>query len=111
MQQLFRVFSRYFVIVYPLKTRMPFSLCYALIAATWLVACFISIPYATYQMVSTLDTADGDEVNVCHDDWEPQSQRVFSLAAFVLQYVAPCFVITYCYTMVSAAFLNSTFSP
>ena len=84
---------------------MSNNVCYILIAITWAVSSLVSLPNFVYQKVTSVETNDGKSVYVCHDAWpSTQSQRVFSLATFVMQYVIPCVIIAFCYTKVRSQY-------
>ncbi|XP_074640227.1 neuropeptide Y receptor type 2-like [Tubulanus polymorphus] len=91
--------DRYIVIIYPFKSRMKVWTCLLLIFFIWTTAASISIPLAIYQKV---DYDDEKGINLCGENWPgTQSRKFFTYTTFILQYVAPCTVITFCYYRVS----------
>jgi neuropeptide Y receptor len=109
--------DRYFVIVYPFKPRMKVYMCVLMIVAIWIISISISLPLGIYhdlemepQPVSSgLQTTPPVPVNVtssfsCSEKWpKPQARQFFTVTSLVLQYIVPCTIITFCYSMVSLA--------
>lgn len=92
--------DRYFVIVYPFKPRMKVYMCVLMIFAIWIISISISLPLGIYHEVENLNNS----VYMCSEKWpKPQARQFFTVTSLVLQYIVPCSIITFCYTMVSLA--------
>ncbi|CAG5120645.1 unnamed protein product [Candidula unifasciata] len=92
--------DRYFVIVYPFKPRMKVYMCVLMIFAIWIISISISLPLGIYHEVEHLN----DSVYMCSEKWpKPQARQFFTVTSLVLQYIVPCSIISFCYTMVSLA--------
>lgn len=93
--------DRYFVIVYPFKPRMKVYMCVMMIVAIWIISISISLPLGIYHVV---EKANDSAAYMCHEQWpKPQARQFFTVTSLVLQYIVPCSIITFCYTMVSLA--------
>ncbi|XP_074642297.1 prolactin-releasing peptide receptor-like [Tubulanus polymorphus] len=91
--------DRYFVIVYPFKPRMKVWICLLLIFFIWMISTSISMPLAIYQRV---EYNAAKNIQFCGEKWpDTQSRKFFTYTIFILQYVAPCTVIIFCYHEVS----------
>ncbi|KAH9524748.1 Neuropeptide FF receptor 2 [Bulinus truncatus] len=91
--------DRYFVIVYPFKPRMKIYMCVLMIVAIWIISISISLPLGIYHEV---EKSNGSYV--CSEQWpKPQARQFFTVTSLVLQYIVPCSIISFCYTMVSRA--------
>jgi len=91
--------DRYCVIVHPFLRRMRIGACLVLIVIIWLVAISISLPLALYQHL-----VDDGEFHSCEENWPGASSRhLFTVISMVLQYIAPCVIIIFCYARVSVA--------
>ncbi|BFY97596.1 hypothetical protein BsWGS_00636 [Bradybaena similaris] len=91
--------DRYFVIVYPFKPRMKVYMCVLMIFAVWVISVSISLPLGIYHEVENTNNS-----YMCSEKWpKPQARQFFTVTSLVLQYIVPCSIITFCYTMVSMA--------
>lgn len=89
--------DRYLVIVHPFVPRMKTCLCALVICIIWLVSGLISLPLAAYQQVNLLNDS-----YVCQESWPKlEAKKIFTLSSFVLQFLIPSCVITFCYWKVS----------
>ncbi|KAK0060183.1 neuropeptide FF receptor 2 [Biomphalaria pfeifferi] len=91
--------DRYFVIVYPFKPRMKVYMCVLMIFAIWIISISISLPLGIYHEVEKTNGSYS-----CSEQWpKPQARQFFTVTSLVLQYIVPCSIISFCYTMVSRA--------
>ncbi|ESO90981.1 hypothetical protein LOTGIDRAFT_73358, partial [Lottia gigantea] len=96
--------DRYFVIVYPFKPRMKVYMCVLMIIAIWIISVSISLPLGIYQQVKY-----ENETLACTEEWpRTQARQFFTVTSLVLQYLVPCSIISFCYTMVSLALKRRT---
>lgn len=92
--------DRYFVIVYPFKPRMKVYMCVLMIFAIWIISISISLPLGIYHEVEKANSSSYS----CSEQWpKPQARQFFTVTSLVLQYIVPCSIISFCYTMVSRA--------
>lgn len=93
--------DRYFVIVYPFKPRMKVYMCVLMIFAIWIISISISLPLGIYHEV---EKGNDTTLYSCSEQWpKPQARQFFTVTSLVLQYLVPCSIISFCYTMVSLA--------
>ncbi|XP_035828077.1 neuropeptide FF receptor 2-like [Aplysia californica] len=93
--------DRYFVIVYPFKPRMKVYMCVLMIFAIWIISISISLPLGIYHAVKK---SNESKEFMCSEHWpKPQARQFFTVTSLVLQYIVPCSIISFCYTMVSLA--------
>ncbi|XP_050399672.1 prolactin-releasing peptide receptor [Patella vulgata] len=98
--------DRYFVIVYPFKPRMKVYMCVLMIIAIWIISVSISLPLGIYQQV---EYDRDNEIYACSEEWpRTQARQFFTVTSLVLQYIVPCSIISFCYTMVSLALKRRT---
>nr|QZA87402.1 neuropeptide Y receptor [Haliotis discus hannai] len=98
--------DRYFVIVYPFKPRMKIYMCLLMIIAIWIISVSISLPLGIYHEVEVTNKTDS---YACSEKWpRVQARQFFTVTSLVLQYIVPCSIITFCYTMVSLALKKRT---
>ncbi|KAL3318845.1 hypothetical protein Ciccas_002496 [Cichlidogyrus casuarinus] len=93
--------DRYFVIVHPFVPRMRYWLCGIIIMIIWLMAIVVSIPLGIYQ---ELKTGIPNSVVYCDDEWptdESYSREMFTMMVFILQFLLPLVIISYCYISIS----------
>ena len=94
--------DRYFVIVYPFKPRMKVYMCVLMIIAIWIISVSISLPLGIYHEVQ--ESGNNSNSYACSEKWpRTQARQFFTVTSLVLQYIVPCSIITFCYTMVSLA--------
>ncbi|XP_076437837.1 prolactin-releasing peptide receptor-like [Babylonia areolata] len=93
--------DRYFVIVYPFKPRMKIYMCVLMIVAIWIISISISLPLGIYH---EKEPVANTTAFLCTERWpKPQARQFFTVTSLVLQYIVPCTIITFCYSMVSRA--------
>ncbi|XP_076461817.1 prolactin-releasing peptide receptor-like [Babylonia areolata] len=93
--------DRYFVIVYPFKPRMKIYMCVLMIVAIWIISISISLPLGIYHEKEQITNTTSFK---CSEKWpKPQARQFFTVTSLVLQYIVPCTIITFCYSMVSLA--------
>nr|KAG5708305.1 hypothetical protein BaRGS_034336 [Batillaria attramentaria] len=93
--------DRYFVIVYPFKPRMKVYMCVLMIIAIWIISISISLPLGIYHKIIKDDNSTSYS---CNEKWpRSQARQFFTVTSLVLQYIVPCTIITFCYSMVSLA--------
>ncbi|KAL8620583.1 hypothetical protein ACOMHN_063646 [Nucella lapillus] len=93
--------DRYFVIVYPFKPRMKVYMCVLMIMAIWIISISISLPLGIYH---EKERVENSTAFLCTEQWpKPQARQFFTVTSLVLQYIVPCTIITFCYSMVSRA--------
>ena len=88
--------DRYFVIIYPFKSRMPMKICFIIIVTIWLSSCLLTLPYGIF-----MDVVEYDERYYCDEKWPfDESRKAFGISTSVLQFVIPFVIITFCYVRV-----------
>lgn len=88
--------DRFFVIIYPFKPRMEIKICLLIIAAVWLAAAVLTMPYGWFM---SLNTSEGTEY--CQENWPQDESRIaFAFSTSVLQFVIPFTIISFCYMKV-----------
>lgn len=88
--------DRFFVIIYPFKPRMEIRVCLLIVAAVWLAAGVLTLPYGWFMRL----TPFGDFV-YCEELWpQDESRKAFGFSTSVLQFVIPFTIISFCYTKV-----------
>ncbi|CAH8526868.1 unnamed protein product [Schistosoma intercalatum] len=91
--------DRYLVIVHPFRTRMSHSICGLIIAGVWLISVLISLPLGIYTKIG-IDPRNNEPS--CMESWpHPLSRPIYTVITFILQFVAPCLIISICYYRVS----------
>ena len=93
--------DRYFVIIYPLKSRMKICMCIIIIIAIWFISVSISLPLGIYHENEHMANTT---TFLCTEKWpNPQARQFFTVTSLVLQYIIPCCIIIFCYSKVSLA--------
>ncbi|XP_025094835.1 prolactin-releasing peptide receptor-like [Pomacea canaliculata] len=93
--------DRYFVIVYPFKPRMKVYMCVLMIVAIWIISISVSLPLGIYHEIEQNSNTSSYS---CSEKWpKTQARQFFTVTSLVLQYIVPCTIITFCYSMVSLA--------
>ncbi|CAH8496986.1 unnamed protein product [Schistosoma turkestanicum] len=91
--------DRYLVIVHPFRTRMSQSICGLIIAGVWLISVLISLPLGIYTKIG-IDPRNNEPS--CMESWPHSLSRpIYTVITFILQFVAPCMIISICYYRVS----------
>nr|CAH8848163.1 unnamed protein product [Trichobilharzia regenti] len=91
--------DRYLVIVHPFRTRMSQLICGLIIAGVWLISVLISLPLGIYTIIK-IDAKNNEPS--CIETWpHPLSRPIYAVITFILQFVAPCMIISLCYYRVS----------
>uniref|UniRef100_A0A3Q0KM14 Putative neuropeptide F-like receptor n=1 Tax=Schistosoma mansoni TaxID=6183 RepID=A0A3Q0KM14_SCHMA len=91
--------DRYLVIVHPFRTRMSQSICGLIIAGVWLISVLISLPLGIYTKIG-IDPRNNEPS--CMESWPHSLSRpIYTVITFILQFVAPCLIISICYYRVS----------
>lgn len=97
--------DRYFVILHPFKPRMLMHVCIIIIAAIWILAVFLTFPYAHFmELIEEMDEY-GRPLNIsyCNEQWpHDELSKMFGITTTALQFVIPFIIITFCYVRISA---------
>ena len=88
---------RYRFIVYPMKFRVPATLC---TIAVWVIAVCVVLPYAVYIKYIDLKPLIGADIGLCMVDHDRHIEE-YIRAMFVIFYCLPLAVIAFLYVKVS----------
>lgn len=89
--------DRFFVIIYPFRSRLQLKTCYLIIVSIWLFSISATLPYAFY-----MGMVEYQERSYCEELWPSESIRqVFSGFTAIMQFVVPFVIILYCYAKIS----------
>ncbi|KAK4286991.1 hypothetical protein Pmani_039926 [Petrolisthes manimaculis] len=89
--------DRFFVIIYPFRSRLQLKTCYLIIVSIWLFSISATLPYALY-----MGMVEYQERSYCEELWPSESIRqVFSGFTAIMQFVVPFIIILYCYAKIS----------
>lgn len=88
--------DRFFVIIYPFKPRMEIKVCLLIVAAVWIAAGVLTMPYGWFMSLNELGDAE-----YCEERWpQDESRKAFGFSTSVLQFVIPFTIISFCYMKV-----------
>uniref|UniRef100_A0AC34QL65 G-protein coupled receptors family 1 profile domain-containing protein n=1 Tax=Panagrolaimus sp. JU765 TaxID=591449 RepID=A0AC34QL65_9BILA len=92
--------DRFILIIYPTQRSIQKKHAFQMIALNCLIAFSISLPMFIKQSLQPYDKFCG---RFCAEDWGPDlsSRSVYGTVVFILQFVVPFFIITFCYLMIS----------
>ena len=91
---------RYVLVVTPCPPALGTPKCAAIIFSIWIVSSFISMPLAIYQQLTWVEM---EASYICYEYWPSRNaRRTFTFVSFILQYVFPCLIISFCYIKVTA---------
>ena len=89
--------------MHPFLPRMKMWLCLTIILVVWFISAVVTLPLAIYQNFGL----SGDGAISCDEDWpQNESKSIFTISSFVLQFIVPCSITSYCYTKVSLVLRN-----
>ena len=72
-----------------------------MIVAIWIISISISLPLGIYHKK---EMSDDNVSYTCTEKWpKAQARQFFTVTSLVLQYIVPCTIISFCYSMVSFA--------
>lgn len=93
--------DRYFVILYPFRSRMVMGTCLTIVLAIWVTASILTLPYGCFMQLTLMEMDDGGSVFYCEEYWPyEEAKKVFSVFTCILQFVIPFKIITFCYVKV-----------
>ncbi|XP_072538511.1 neuropeptide Y receptor Y8b [Salminus brasiliensis] len=99
--------ERHQLIIHPTGWKPVVGHSYLAVAVTWIVACFISLPFLPFNVLETLHLgshnlslpagSSADHV-VCKEDWpSPENRLAYMTSLLIFQYCLPLVLITFCY--------------
>ena len=102
--------DRYFVILFPFKSRMQIVTCTFIIVAIWLTTSVLTLPYAHFMQLGpgeSIDPSSGSPPIYCDERWpNEETRKAFAVCTTFLQFVIPCIIITFCYVRVCGKLLD-----
>ncbi|XP_022239351.1 prolactin-releasing peptide receptor-like [Limulus polyphemus] len=88
--------DRFFVIIYPFKSRLKVKYCLMIVVIIWITAALLTLPYGIFISLTVLKGR-----LYCDEEWPHEaSRRAFGLCTSVLQFVVPFIIISICYLKV-----------
>ncbi|CAJ0573977.1 unnamed protein product, partial [Mesorhabditis spiculigera] len=92
--------DRFFLIIFPTKRHIRMSTAMKLVAFNAGLAMSISFPMFIKQRLVIYENFCGE---ICTEDWDDNEQlrTVYGTVVFVIQFIFPLVIITFCYSMIS----------
>ena len=85
--------DRFFVIIYPFKSRMKINFCLLIVISVWISAALLTLPYGLF-----VQLVEEKEVKRCDEMWSHDEFRIaFGFSTSILQFVIPFIIISFCY--------------